>query len=232
MPKQAFVFANIVALAGAGTLAAAVFSWPSLGLGPFLVCAALALIAATFKVRIPGLTSAISPMSVPILFAAGTLGWQAAAVIAAGSAIVQSLWRPRTRPTLLQVAFNSGTMTLSAALATLTAGFVTPIGGIVWFIAAAITYQVLNALLVSLILSFLGEGISLSAVWRNCHLWSFPYQLTAGLFAGWWAQAAPLANDAAPLGAVAMVGVLLYLMNVFYREVVDRSVTRIGLTAT
>src|SRR5271157_6445091 len=135
MPKQAFVFAGIVALVGAGVVITAAVSWHSVAPALFQVVAALALLAATFKVRIPGVAGAISPVSVPILFAAGTLGWQAAAVIAAGSAILQCLWRPKTRPSFLQVAFNSATMTMSAALATLTAGLTAPAGSFVWFLA-------------------------------------------------------------------------------------------------
>jgi len=103
MPKQAFVFAGIVASVGAGVVVTAAVSWHSVAPAPFLVVAALALLAATFKVRIPGVAGAISPVSVPILFAAGTLGWQAAAVIAAGSAILQCVWRPKTRPSPLHV---------------------------------------------------------------------------------------------------------------------------------
>jgi|HubBroStandDraft_6_1064221.scaffolds.fasta_scaffold51101_2 hypothetical protein len=234
MPKQAFVFAAIVALVGAGVVITAAVSWHSVTPAPFLVVAALALLAATFKVRIPGVTGAISPVSVPILFAAGTFGWQAAAVIAAGSAILQCIWRPKTRPSALQAAFNSATMTLSAAVATFTAGLTAPAGSFVWFIAAAMVYQVVNAFLVSVILSLLSEGITLGSLWRHCHLWSFPYQLAAGLFAGLWAQAAPLAEgNATPLAAIALAGVLLYLMNAFYREIVDRSgITRIGLTTS
>jgi len=191
----------------------------------------LALIAATFKVRIPGMTSAISPVAVPILFAAGTLGWQAGAVIAASSAVVMCLWRPKTTPTLLQVAFNSATMTLSVVLATQAANLATPAGTFVWFVAAAVVFQVTNVLLVAVILSLLGEGVSLSSLWRNCHLWSFPYELAAGLFAGLWAQAGPLpAISALPVGAIGLACVLLYLMSVFYGEVVDRSVAGGELT--
>src|SRR5271165_4114015 len=211
MPKQALVFASIVAAVGAGAVITAAVSWHSVALAPFFVAAALALLAATFKVRIPGVTGAISPVSVPILFAAGTLGWQAAAVIAAGSAILQCIWRPKTRPSALQVAFNSATMTLSAAVATLTAGLTAPAGSFVWFVAAAVVYQVINAFLVSVILSLLGDGITFRSLWRHCHLWSFPYQLAAGLFAGLWAQAVPLAaGNAAPLAAIVLACVLLY----------------------
>jgi hypothetical protein len=226
MPKQALLFASIVALAGAGVVAAACVSWPPLAIGPFLARAGLALLAATLKVRIPGVTGAISPVAAPILLAAGTLGWQAAALIAAASAMLQCVWRPKTRPSLLQVAFNLATMTLAAVLATQAANFATPPGAFVWFIAAAIVFQAINVVLISTILCLLGEGVSLQSLWRNCHMWSFPYQLAAGLFAGLWAQAGPLmAGSSMPLGAIALAAGVLYLMNGFYREIVDRSLS-------
>jgi hypothetical protein len=224
MPKPALAFASIVALSGAGVLGAAWFAWLPLSPAPFLVLAALALLAATFKVRIPGMTGAISPVSVPILFVAGTLGWQAAAVIAAAAGILQCVWRPKSRPSLLQAAFNGAALALSAVVAVQAANLVTPPGAFAWFMAAAVVSQIANVLLVSLILSLLGEGVSLASLWRNCHLWSFPYELAAGAFAALWAQAGPQTATSLMLcGTIALAGALLYLMNVFYRGIVDRT---------
>ncbi len=231
MPKQALIFAIIVSLAGACIVAAAGLTWPNVAPGSFLICAALALLAATLKVRIPGMVGAISPVAVPILFAGGTLGWQAAALIAAATGILQSVWRPKIKPIPIQIVFNGATIAIAATLGTLAANLVTARGIFVWFIAAAVVFQVSNAMLVSGVLSLLGESISLVALWRNCHLWSFPYQLTAGLFAGLWAQAGPLtASNVAPFTAVALAGALLYLMNVFYGEIVERSGARAELS--
>ncbi|HME06716.1 MAG TPA: hypothetical protein VKG25_06680 [Bryobacteraceae bacterium] len=224
MSKRALTFASIVALAGAGVVASASVTWTNVATLSFLVCAALALLAATFKVRVPGMVSAISPVAVPILFAGGTIGWQAAALIAAVTGILQSVWRPKVKPMPIQIVFNGATIAIAATLGTQVANLVTARGSFVWFIAAAVVFQVSNAILVSGVLSLLGDSVSLVSLWRNCHLWSFPYQLTAGLFAGLWAQAGPLtASNVAPFSAVALAGAVLYLMNVFYGEIVQRS---------
>ena len=73
-----------------------------------------------------------------------TLGWQAAAMIAAVSAILQCMWRPKIRPTVIQIAFNSATMTLSALVATQAANLVTPPGALSRFVAAGVVFQVAN----------------------------------------------------------------------------------------
>lgn len=223
MPKRALIFASIVSLSGAGVVVAALLAWPPQMLGLLLVSATLAFLAATMKVQIPGMTGAISPVGVPLLFAAGTLGWQGAAVMAAAAGILQCVWRPRVRPTPIQIAFNGAVLALGVGLAVQGANLVTAPGSLAWYVAAALVFQISNVLLVSVVLSLLGEGVSLGSLWRNCHLWSFPYELAAGVFAGLWAEAGPFtASGLTALVTISLAAALLYLMSMFYREIANR----------
>lgn len=69
------------------TAGISLWSYPSPPL--LLVCLGLALLGATFKVPVPGLTGTISPAFVPILFAAGKMNWQETVVIAALAGLTQ-----------------------------------------------------------------------------------------------------------------------------------------------
>ena len=184
----------------------------------FTGCLALALVGAAFKVRVPGIAGTLSPSCVPILFAVGTMTWQETVVIALLAAFVQCLWRAQRRPTLLQIAFNAAALSLSSGIAYAVSHSLAARAPLVLFAAAALVYQVANAAAVATILCLL-EGGPLSSVWRNCHLWSFPYHLAGGAVALVWAQAAMPAG----VSVSVLVALTLYLMKTFYGEIVARS---------
>ncbi len=205
-------------IAGGGTVAAALLLGSSASDSAFLLCLGLALLGATLKVPVPGMTGAISPSVVPILFAIGTRSWQETVLIAALAGITQCLWRPRRTPTALQVLFNGANLALSAGVAYAIARRGAASAPLSLFLVAAIVFQLLDTLSAATVLSLL-EETPLRALWRNCHLWSFPYILASGGFAAAWAQASVPAN----LSAAVICAIVLYLMSTFYREIVTRT---------
>ncbi len=218
MPKKAYLFAVCLSLTGFTTVAAALPLWPGGSPAAFLLCLALAVLGATFKAQVPGMTGTISPSVVAVLFAIGKMSWQETVVIAAAAGVAQCMWRAKRTPTKLQIAFNGANLALSSGVAYIVSHRVAASAPLLLFLVAAVVYQLLDALAVSTILSLLEEK-PLRGLWRNCHLWSFPYMLAGGAFAAVWAQSGlPASFATMTIGAI-----LLYLMSTFYQEIVART---------
>ena len=218
MPKTALIFAVSLVVAGAATTAAALLLWSSNSAGAFLICTGLAVLGATLKVPDPGMTGSSCPSVVLVQFAIGTMSWQEAVIISAVPGFTQCLWRPRHRPTSLQVLFNGANFALSSGLAYAIAHSVAASTPLLLFLIAAIVFQLVDTLSVSTILSLL-EHASVRGLWRNCHLWSFPYIVAGGGFAATWAQTPMRSN----WSVAVLCAIMLYMMSTFYEQVVARA---------
>ena len=117
MSTQAQIYAWTVIAVGVFIATCAGISWRPEDPTATLVCLVLAMLASTFKIKLPGVTGTISPSFVFILVAAGQLSCAETVFIGAGAALVQSLWRPRVQPTRVQTAFNCGTLAIASGLA-------------------------------------------------------------------------------------------------------------------
>ncbi len=184
MPRQALIYGWATVAAGCLVAGSAAVQWRASGLASFLVCLALAALASTFKVRVPGLTGTISPAFVFVLVAAGQLGWSETVAIGAVSALIQALWRAQTRPRLLQLFFNVATVTIAAGLAHGVAhgllavhdGSAAPL----FLAVAGLVLFVTNTLMVSTILCLI-KGTPVLLAWRALQIWSVPYYLAGGV---------------------------------------------------
>jgi hypothetical protein len=212
MTRAAQTYAWIIILTGFAVLACAGLGWQSWSDAPFLVCLALAALAATFKMKLPNLTGTLSPAFVFLLVAVATLSWSQTVIIGAVSGVVQCLWRPKARPSALQVAFNAATMAISAAVAS---GLATAnaAGPAVLLGTAAVALLVTNTLIVSTILCFVKEA-PFHSVWRSFQLWAVPYYLAGGVLAGIWAHA----DLRAGAGVIILAAASVYVLSVCYRE--------------
>src|SRR3954452_8110166 len=110
MPRAAKQFASTIILTGAISIGFAAALWTSPSLLQFLACLCLALLGSTFKVKLPGMEGCISPSFIPLLFAAGTMSWQETIVMASAAGVLQSLWRAKKRPQIVQVLFNGANL--------------------------------------------------------------------------------------------------------------------------
>jgi hypothetical protein len=140
------------------------------------------------KVRLPGLHGTISVNFVFILMALTQFSLAETLTIAFAATLVQSLWRPKTRPRIAQVLFNTSTVLISTALAYAAARAVP--GQDHPFIAlapAATIFFVMNTGMISLVLALVSKS-TLAAVWKQCHLWAFPYYLVGAAIAAAIAQ--------------------------------------------
>lgn len=218
MPKRALLYAIGLVIAGSVILGSALLQWPGYSTQAFLLCLGLALLGATLKVAVPGMTGTISPSVVPILFAAGKMSWQEAVVIAAFAGLVQCVWRPKRKPTLLQVLFNGANFAISTGVAYSVSRQVATSAPLLSFFVAAIVFQLVDTVSVATILSLIQET-PIRSLWRNCHVWSFPYILAGGGFAAAWAQASLPAS----FSVTVLCAITLYLMTTFYQEIVTRT---------
>ena len=227
MPKvaNAFVF-TLVALASL-TLVCAALLWNCPDPARFAACACLALLASTLKVRLPGMDGCISPNFVPVLFAVGSLSWQETVVMAAAAGGMQTLWKPRAQPPqVIQILFNAANLSLAAGCAYAMSHALAGNQILVELAIAALVYEVLNTLGVSTVIQLI-TGSPLAGIWRNCHLWTFPYVLAGAVVALIWIQAdLTMGLSVTVLGAVG-----LYLMSTFYQELVNRAAPQQSSTA-
>jgi hypothetical protein len=177
----------------------------------------LACIAATFNLKLPKLTGTLSPAFVFVLVAVATCGWAETVAIAALSGIVQCLWRPKRKPTFLQVAFNAAAMAVAGGVSHGMAAMLLLAGGpevlVVVLGAAGITLLVCNTLLLATILCLIQEAPFMT-VWRSVHLWAVPYYLAGGVLANIWARA----NLSTSMGYTILATASVYALSLCYRE--------------
>src|SRR5258706_8551946 len=176
MRKHAKVYIGGVLSLGIGMLLVSIIADPQIPHpARFIHCLALALLASTFKVRLPGMQSSISLNFVVFIIGIGALSLVETLLVAVSATLVQSLWRPRTRPKAIQVLFNAATLSIGIFTADMiTAPLRNGPGYVPSLVIAGMIFFVVNTWLVSLVLAFL-KGESALKTWRTCHRWSFPY---------------------------------------------------------
>ena len=169
----------IAATISAGTaVLLASFAWGHRALDPslFLYCLTLALLASTFKIKLPGMQSTIGASFVLFLIAITELPLDATLTIAALSTLVQCLWRPTKRPKMVQVAFNVSCTIISIGLAFQATATLRKDALLAALVVAGAVFFAVNSGLVSLVVALVSSQQPLD-VWRNCHRWAFPYYL-------------------------------------------------------
>jgi hypothetical protein len=187
--------------------------------GAYLVYCLVALLSSTLKVRLPGITGTISINFLFVLIAIGVFTFSETVLLASAACIVQCLWRPKSRPRIVQVSFNVATLAISAGasyrLSHLFAGPEAHLG--VLLAVAASFYFTADTMLVSGVLALV-QGKSLFTVWQQCYLWSFPYYLAGAAIAGLAVETDRTLGWAMSL----LILPLMYLVYVFYRICVSR----------
>jgi len=186
----------------------------------YLVYCLLAWLSSTLKVRLPGITGTISVNFLFILIAIAVFTFSETVLLASVACIVQCLWRPRSRPRIVQVSFNVAALAISSGasyrLSHLFAGSPSPHLAVLLAVAATL-YFTADTLIVSGVLSLL-QGKSLFAVWQQCYLWSFPYYLVGAAIAGLAVATDRSAGWVMSLSILPLMG----LVYVFYRICVER----------
>ncbi len=184
MPGNAKVYISLVSAAGIAAMAYAFADSPwSHDLVRFFTYLLLSLLAATLKLRLPGLSGTMSIGFLFVLLGISELSLPETMVLACASVIVQCLWRAKPLPSAVQVLFGVAAVAASLLLAYQCANLVrwhwhADSAPIVLAVATCL-YFLSNSLLVSGVLSLV-KGESLRVIWQQCYLCAFPYYLLGG----------------------------------------------------
>ena len=186
MPKAAKTYIALVLLSGAAVLMYAAATWPSGGMQQFVIYLALAGLASTLKVRIPGLQGTMSPNFLFLLLAMAACRFSEVVVIAMVAALVQSLWAAK-RPRLVQVVFSAATLMVSSAvaykLAHLSLGGNAGDSPVPFVLLAGSLYFPLNSAMVAMVIGLV-EGQAFKQVMLRCYEFVFRHFMGGIIFAG------------------------------------------------
>jgi len=209
------VYISGVIGAGAIVLVAALLHWSVPDPWPFSLYLVLAVLGSMLKMRLPGVAGTYSASFIFILVGIVHFTLPETVLIGCISGLVQTLWRAKQRPTLLQVLFNTANLTLSIGLCFLVVSALHR-GGLAHYQPAvlalvACVFFVTNTMLVSGVLC-LFQGKPMKEVCQHWYLWSFPYYLMGAAVVG----LLPLSNR--PLEAASWLILLppLYLVHFYY----------------
>lgn len=222
MPKPALIYAwTIIAIGTLVAVTSALLCQPT-NAPAFWICLGLAALASTFKVKLPGFDSSISPSFVFQLVAAAQFTGPETIAVGMISALVQSLWKRNTKPTFVQVAFNVSTLAISSGMAYALAHHRTTeetsaMGSTLMLGVAGLVLLVVNTLMVSVILCLL-QNTPIHLAWRSLQFWAFPYYLAGGVLASVWVDV--MRRPGATFSVLAAVSV--YLLSICYREAMQR----------
>ncbi len=215
-------YAGLVVAAGATLLLLALANWECHNASQCLGYVAMAAIASTFKVKLPGLTGTVSPGFAVVLAAVVELGWSETAVLAAVCGVVQCVWSARKRPGLLQAAFNAACMVLSAGAAFYLAHSLIPGSAVQVNIArVAIATPALfaaNTILIAVLFSLIEER-QVASFWRKIHYWTFPHYVLGAVVTVGLGIASAAAGFALPWLALPV----LYMQYAHQREMIGQT---------
>jgi hypothetical protein len=219
MPDSAKTHISLVSLAGTGAMVYAFMGapWTHDALR-FCTYFLLSLLAATLKLRLPGLTGTISIGFVLVLVGISELTLPETMLMACAGALVQCFWRAKQRPAGVQVLFSVSAVALGLAVAYECCRWLrlqVPAAPVALVLAVATClYFLSNSLLVSGVLCLV-RRVPLSAIWAQCYLFSFPYYLIGGAVAGLMSASSREAGWQAPLLILPVMG-LVFLFYRFY----------------
>jgi len=183
MPKTAKLYVTSVALFGLALLAGCLLAfWQPSDASRFVSYLGVAILASTFKIRLPGIQGTMSINFVLILMALAALSLDEALIIGCAATAIQCYWNVPKRPMRIQVAFNLGSVSISIAGAFSVRALLGQYNPATLVLEATVFFM-LNTGMVSMVLSLIG-GKPVLSVWRQCHLYAFPYYLVGAAIAG------------------------------------------------
>lgn len=183
---QTRAFLTVMLLLGAMTVASSAVNFTIVKPTHFVFFLAIALIGATLKVTIPGMTGTLSVNYIFVLIGVAELSSGECLLIACLSTLVQAFYKARTRPRPIKLIFNVASISIAvtAARNVYYSSFLQShgIGIPVLLTATAITYFFVNTFPVAAIIA-LTDSKSIFRIWKECYLWSFPFFLIGAAIA-------------------------------------------------
>ena len=134
---------------------------------------------------------------------------------------VQPLANRKSRPAVIQVAFNVATLAISNCFAYALAHAVGPVRGVAKHAlllgVAGLALLIVNTLMVSVVLCLI-QNAPIASAWRSLRSWVLPYYFAGGLLASVWVRA----FDPPSMAIAVLAAISVYMLSVFYREAVER----------
>ena len=198
IPMRAKAFVAVTACCGTAVLLTAFWHWHSSDLPKFLCYLVIAGLAATMKVKLPGMESTMSVHFLFVLLGIMELSLAETLAIGCAAALVQSLWKNKQPLEAIKVIFNVISMSANAIWITyvvyqFSCGFLKHSTPLLLFVAA-FTYFLANTVPVAVVIA-LSEDRPLRSIWSETYFWSLPYYLVgaaivclisiANRFIGW-----------------------------------------------
>jgi hypothetical protein len=213
--RSAKTYIDAVIALGAATIAAALLNWHSDGLARFLMFLFSFMVAAILKCRVPGVTGTYSPVFFFALLGSATLSFSEVAIAGAVAGVVQCIWRPRRRPSLIQVCFNAANLSLSSCAGLIVIqrqmpGLTDQPILISLILGASVVYFV-NTALVSVVLTLVERG-SFADIWKHWCLGSMPYYLIGAMIVA----AAVSTNSPVSMSAAILLAPPILLVTLWY----------------
>ena len=210
MPDRCKLYVGTVITAGGLLLGASLLQWTSPEPLHYLAYLALTLLASLLKLRLPGITGTYSLNFLFILIGIAHFTLPETLLAGCAAGVFQTVFNTKQRPTLVQVLFNVGNLSLSIGVCFL-AVYGPLTAALESFRPAALAlvaclYFVTNTVLVSGVLSLL-QGKPLREVCREWYVWSFPYYLIGAALVG----LLPFSGQSLPPEASLVLMPLLYL---------------------
>ena len=178
MSRAAKFYIGLTLASGTVAMLLAARWWSSPNLAQFAALICFTLFASTLKVRIPGMTGTISPNFAFLLIGMTFFNFSQVMVTAAAAAVVQSFWRPKSRPRAIQVLFSASALVISSAFAFSLAHLIVRTadhdGAMPLALLAGVFYFSMNTALVSIVVG-LTERQPLREVCQHCFEWVFPF---------------------------------------------------------
>ncbi len=162
------------------------FTWHS-GVLSFLGLLALCSATSVLKVGLPGMSIHLSASFLVLIWAIVRLGSGEVYVLGWASILVQSHWKCKRKPALVQLVFNLAVVSLSISSARLvlqgelTKQFVPQ--ELYRLVLASAAYFAVNSFTLCGVIA-LTKNLSVWSVWRESYLWSFPHYLLSASVVG------------------------------------------------
>jgi diguanylate cyclase (GGDEF)-like protein/putative nucleotidyltransferase with HDIG domain len=181
------LFVGLSVSLGIVVLCSALWHWQSADLTRFACYLAVAVLASSLKVQLPGIDGTMSVNFLFILLGVMELSLPETLVIGCTATLIQSVWQTRNRLDPVKVMFNVfGMMANASALCYASYhGLGTRFANNrpILLLLAALVFFLANTLPISVVIA-LTENKSSRKVWSECYFWSFPYYLVGAAAVG------------------------------------------------
>ncbi len=187
----AHVYIAGMAVAALGCFVFAFLHWHSPDPVKFVCYLAVALLASSFKVSLPGVEGTMSMNFLLTLLCILELGLPETLLIGLLKTMAQFYWRPTRQLKLIQLVFNLSQVTVCGAAAYGAYQLISlhiPYGQVRGFsplalLAAAITHFLFGTAAMATVIG-MTEDKPIRKVWSESYLWLFPYYLVGAAIAG------------------------------------------------